>query len=197
MLDIKHIDEFRSRVAHKEEMREMDIGEGCTSFCYMIAAEGTFDDVWSRECRGIVFDNETGSVVGRPLHKFFNVNERESTRVENLDWSKVTRVMDKRDGCCDADTVLNTADGPMSIKEACDSKYSGLVLGWNHVSNEVQWTPILDHKVQPNNDDWYEIEMENRKKIKLTGNHLVWCINRAEYVRVDQLTTEDEVQQLY
>jgi RNA ligase len=36
--------------------------------------------------------------VGRPLHKFFNVNEREETLLQNLDWSKVVRVMDKRDG---------------------------------------------------------------------------------------------------
>ncbi len=98
MLKITSIDEFRSRVLHKEEMREMDIGENCSSFCYMVAAEGTFDDEWSRECRGIVFSKSVGDVRGRPLHKFFNVNERESTRVENLDWSKVVRVMDKRDG---------------------------------------------------------------------------------------------------
>jgi putative RNA ligase len=97
MLTINHIDELRPKVAHKEEIREGDMGNGYTSFCYMIAAEGTFDDVWSRECRGIVFDH-AGKVAGRPLHKFFNVNEREETQVGKIDWSKVVRVMEKRDG---------------------------------------------------------------------------------------------------
>lgn len=98
MLVIENIDEFREKVAHKEEIRELDIGHGCTSFCYMISTASTFDDAWSRECRGIVFSNKTGKVISRPLHKFFNVGERESTRVENLDWSIVTRVMNKSDG---------------------------------------------------------------------------------------------------
>jgi RNA ligase len=98
MLHISNIDEFRSHVAHKEEIREMDIGFDSISFCYMVAAEKTFDDAWALECRGIVFDKVSGRVSGRPLHKFFNVGERESTLPENLDWSKVVRVMDKRDG---------------------------------------------------------------------------------------------------
>lgn len=196
MIEISNIAEFRANVMHKEEMREADIGHGSTSFCYMVSAEGTFDSDWTRECRGIVFDSETGKVTGRPLHKFFNLGEREEVRVENLDWSKVMRVMDKRDGCCDGDTVLNTADGQMTIRDICESQYRGLVLGWNHVLNEAQWTPILGHQVKPNNNDWYELEMEDGKKIRLTGNHLVWCVNREEYIRVDELTTEDEVQEL-
>jgi RNA ligase len=98
MLKIEHLDEFRLAVAGKEEIREMDIGEGCTSFCYMVSAEGTFDTDAARECRGIVFNSIAGVVVGRPLHKFFNVGERAETQVGALDWSKVVRVMDKRDG---------------------------------------------------------------------------------------------------
>ncbi len=97
MLTINSIEEFRSHVAHKEEIREAEIAPGLISFCYMISAEGTFDTPWLRECRGIVFDKETGKVVGRPLHKFFNVNERAESRVENLP-STIARMMDKRDG---------------------------------------------------------------------------------------------------
>lgn len=96
MLKITDVEEFRSAVAGKEEIRESLIGHGCTSFCYMISGPDTFDSAEARECRGIVFAGP--DVVGRPLHKFFNVNEREETRLENLDWSKVVRVMDKRDG---------------------------------------------------------------------------------------------------
>lgn len=97
MLKITDVESFRAAVAHKEEIREADIGHGCTSFCYMISGPETFDSAEARECRGIVF-NAQGQVNGRSLHKFFNVNEREETLLQNLDWPKVTRVMDKRDG---------------------------------------------------------------------------------------------------
>ena len=33
-----------------------------------------------RECRGIIFDNQTGDILRRPYHKFFNVNERPETQ---------------------------------------------------------------------------------------------------------------------
>jgi RNA ligase len=131
MLKINDINEFRSKVSHKEEIREMDIGEGCTSFCYMVAAEGTFDDAWSRECRGIVFNTSLGTVAARPLHKFFNVGEREETRVENLDWSKVVRVMDKRDG-----SMIHTAwtmNGlRLKSKKSFDSDVAKAAEDWMH-----------------------------------------------------------------
>jgi RNA ligase len=96
MLKITEVEVFRELVEGKEEIRESLIGHGCTSFCYMISGPDTFDSAAARECRGIVFAGP--DVVGRPLHKFFNVNEREETLLQNLDWSKVVRVMDKRDG---------------------------------------------------------------------------------------------------
>lgn len=129
MLNISNINEFRSKVAHKEEIREMDIGADSVSFCYMIAAEGTFDDAWSRECRGIVFDKASGRVNGRPLHKFFNVGERESTRVENLDWSKVVRVMDKRDGSM-IHTVQTASGVRLKSKKSFDSDVAKAAEAW-------------------------------------------------------------------
>lgn len=95
MLTINHVDELRAKVAHKEEIREA-AAAGCQVFCYMIAGQDTFSDAWSRECRGIVFRGTR--VVGRPFHKFFNMNERPETQVHALPWHNVARVMVKRDG---------------------------------------------------------------------------------------------------
>jgi RNA ligase len=68
--------------------------------------------MYSRECRGITFDKD-GSIICRPLHKFFNIGELEETHVDNIDWSNVARVMDKRDG-----SMINTAlvDGKIVCK---------------------------------------------------------------------------------
>lgn len=51
-----------------------------------------------RECRGIKFNNDTGNVISRPYHKFFNVNERDETQSFKIDLSKPHIILDKLDG---------------------------------------------------------------------------------------------------
>lgn len=50
-----------------------------------------------RECRGLIF-NEKGEIISRRFHKFFNVNERHETMIENMDVSLPHLVMEKIDG---------------------------------------------------------------------------------------------------
>lgn len=67
--------------------------------CYMVANQETFtgaDADMQREFRGITFVD--GKIASRPVHKFFNVGERESVMPHNLDWANVVRVMVKADG---------------------------------------------------------------------------------------------------
>lgn len=109
--NITHIDQLLHEVGAQEEIREMFLDENMSSFCYMIAAQDTFNTAWARECRGIVFDIRTGAVIGRPLHKFFNVNEREETQLSKIDWTKVVRVMDKRDG-----SMIHTVITPTGVR---------------------------------------------------------------------------------
>lgn len=51
-----------------------------------------------RECRGIAFDAVTGDIVSRPLHKFFNVNERPDIAVADLGSTNAHLVVEKLDG---------------------------------------------------------------------------------------------------
>lgn len=129
MQHISSLDEFRSHIAHKEEIREADVGDGQVSFCYMVGAADTFDSAWARECRGIVFDSSGGKVSARPLHKFFNVGERESTRLENIDWSRVTRVMLKRDGSM-IHTVAVPGGFKVKSKKTFDSEVAQAATDW-------------------------------------------------------------------
>lgn len=94
---INYLPVMQSAIQDKEEIRFMKQPNGTTVCSYMISAPTTFDSAMAREARGIVF-NDVGRVIARPLHKFFNVNEKESTLFKNLDWTKVARVMLKRDG---------------------------------------------------------------------------------------------------
>ncbi len=50
-----------------------------------------------RECRGLIFSKD-GELINRRYHKFFNVNERDETRHEAIDWSKPHYILEKLDG---------------------------------------------------------------------------------------------------
>ena len=119
MIKITNIQEIRDNIVGKEEIRESVLTEDLTTFCYMISAENTFDNPWARECRGIVF-NRFGKVCGRPLHKFFNLNERPETQANVIDWSKVVRVMEKRDGSM-IHTVINSPEILLKSKKSASS----------------------------------------------------------------------------
>jgi RNA ligase len=88
---------MRHELSEKTEIRFMEQPNGTIVCSYIVAAEDTFDSPFSREARGIVFD-ASGEIISRPLHKFFNVNERTETQLANIDWTDVSRVMVKRDG---------------------------------------------------------------------------------------------------
>ena len=62
-----------------------------------ITEEEKRNRILRRDCRGIIFDKE-GRVIRKPYHKFFNLNERPETEVNNIDWSKNFVILDKLDG---------------------------------------------------------------------------------------------------
>ena len=51
-----------------------------------------------RECRGIIFDSNTGNIISRPMAKFFNLNEKPETHYSNIDLSESHVILDKVDG---------------------------------------------------------------------------------------------------
>lgn len=92
------INDIRPAVAGKKEIRFQALPNGVTLACYLFMDSGTFDSAEALECRGIVFD-ETGAVCSRPLHKFFNVGEKEWLSVEALRRrDDIVAVFEKLDG---------------------------------------------------------------------------------------------------
>ena len=102
--EIRTIADVLPAIAGRDEfvVAEREFG---TVINYLVAMPDTFkmegpDDVMGairRECRGLIFD-ETGAIMSRPYHKFFNVNEKEETQSHRLDLSRAHTVMDKLDG---------------------------------------------------------------------------------------------------
>lgn len=167
---------------------------------YVVAMADTFkmegpDDVMGairRECRGLIFAPD-GTLMSRPFHKFFNVNEKDETQINALDMSQPHVVMEKMDGCLDENSIIITPDGEKTIKELCSTDYRGLVLAKDLKNNEICWTPVLGTEIKERSHNWYEIELENGNTIKLTGNHKVWCECIKQYKRVDELTGQENL----
>ncbi len=75
-------------VAHKDGYSVID---------YVYALADSFDNPIRLECRGLKFGHD-GSILARPLHKFFNIGERPDTQAGVLDFSQPHTVMEKLDG---------------------------------------------------------------------------------------------------
>lgn len=104
---INHINDVLPAIEGRKEfsVKEKD---GYTVINYNVVMEDTFptpntkdEDLNNlyrlrRECRGIIFDSETGLLLRRPWHKFFNINERPET--SNIDMSQEHVMLDKLDG---------------------------------------------------------------------------------------------------
>lgn len=103
---IRHINDLLPYIQHKPEISIKKQPNGTTVVCYTISNDSTFENEWLRECRGITFD-EFGNILVRPLHKFFNVGEKEHTQFGTIDWDKTQFIMDKRDGSMITTAVID------------------------------------------------------------------------------------------
>jgi RNA ligase len=65
-------------------------------------------NVVERASRGLILNHQTGEIVALPFAKFFNLNEREETRIANLPAGEV-EVTDKLDGSLGV--LFRTTDG--------------------------------------------------------------------------------------
>lgn len=53
-----------------------------------------------RECRGLIFDSTTGTILARPWHKFFNIGEKPETQIDKVNLYEPHVILEKLDGSC-------------------------------------------------------------------------------------------------
>lgn len=94
---IRHIDDILPALVGKDYIGVNKQSNGATVICYNISNGECFATPFEKECRGITFDRD-GKIVSRPLHKFFNLAEREEVLPQNLDWTSMVAGFDKMDG---------------------------------------------------------------------------------------------------
>lgn len=125
---IQHLSDLLPYIESNKQIRVKPCEvTGHTVVCYMVQDEDTFageHELFERECRGITFASD-GRILSRTLHKFFNVGERNETLPENIDWSQVVRVMEKRDGSM-VTPVLNGEGFKFKTKKSFETKEAAL-----------------------------------------------------------------------
>jgi RNA ligase len=94
---IENLEQYLPHVKDKEYIGINKQDNGATVVCYNISNEKSFTTPAEKEARGIAFDSN-GVLVSRPLHKFFNLAEREEVQPKNLDFNKIVAGFDKMDG---------------------------------------------------------------------------------------------------
>ena len=104
----------------------------------------------------------------------------------------IIQISSKWHGCVDADTIVEDSNGNFyTIKEVVDKKLDINIKAFDHTTNTVTYVPIDNYYTIPNDGDWYEIELENGKTIKITGNNPVFipelnCYRKVEELRGDE-----------
>lgn len=106
--EITHLDQVKAAIEDREEfiVAERDFGFVVN---YMVNLIDSFPRINTkdselnllyairRECRGIKFDKK-GKILARTLHKFFNLNERPETMIDNVDFDVPYVLFNKLDG---------------------------------------------------------------------------------------------------
>lgn len=105
--EITHRDDIHKIVLESDGEFYYVEKDGYVVYNYLLPTNSTFPIVHRddqreaklrREIRGLIFDLETGELLRRPFQKFFNINEREDTQQENIDFSKPHYILEKCDG---------------------------------------------------------------------------------------------------
>ncbi len=116
--------------------------------------------------------------------------KKKKVNFEKDAWYKSTKL----DGCLEASSEVQFEDGSKkTIKEIVDNRLEGKVKSFNTKTNNVEfkkilnWSKNLEDISEKSKTIWYELETESGEKLKLTGNHRVWCQDLKCWRRVDEL----------
>lgn len=160
---IKYISDVLYAISGRDEFVVVDKGK-YTIINYNVMMADTFPVIEEpfpmaaairRECRGISFCSKTGKILRRPLHKFFNVNEREETQLHELDFSKEHWIDTKVDGSMiapfivDNEIVWGTKMAAQDFHELVHAHVTGPEAEGNYLNFtreliEAGYTPIFE-----------------------------------------------------
>lgn len=104
-------------------------------------------------------------------------------------------ISNKIHGCVERNTLVETKEfGKITIGEIVDNQIECKIKAFDVELNEDVFVPIDDYYLLKNDGEWYEIELEDGRKITITGNNPVWVPEINGYRRVDELNGDEYLQ---
>lgn len=98
----------------------------------------------------------------------------------------------KAHGCVDRDTIVDTLEyGPLRIQQVVEEELSVHIKSLNMTTGETEYAPVEGWYFQPDDSDWYKIELEDGTELTITGNNPVWLPTAGAYRRAEDLTVGD------
>ena len=115
-----------------------------------------------------------------------------------MDPDKLVAISVKVHGCVEKSTIVNTKEfGDLTIGEIVDNKINCHILARDIEKDEDVYVPIDQHYMIPNDGDWYEIELEDGRKLTITGNNPVWLPELNCYRKVEELVGDEYLLSIY
>lgn len=103
-------------------------------------------------------------------------------------------ITNKLHGCVERSTLVDTLEyGKKTIGEIVDNKVECHIKAYDTETNSIVYVPIDNYYYVPNDGEWYEIELEDGRKVTITGNNPVWLPVENLYRRVDELQGNEYV----
>lgn len=103
-------------------------------------------------------------------------------------------ISNKLHGCVEYNSVINTLEyGDLIIGDIVNKKINCHIKAYDTDANAIVYVPIDNFYTIPNDGEWYEIELENGKKITITGNNPIWLPELGVYRRVDELNGDEKI----
>jgi RNA ligase (TIGR02306 family) len=100
-------------------------------------------------------------------------------------WSRKT----DQERCCEAETILETSEGFKTIKNVCDSKFTGCVKSYNHTTGSAEFSPIINWSVSPAVEEkWIKIKTKSGCELIVTPNHRIFNPENGKYQEAYKFT---------
>ena len=102
---------------------------------------------------------------------------------------------EKIHGCLKFDTLITTREfGDVPIKEIVENEIECEILTRNLKTNKNEWNFVQDSwKSENDGKEWFKITLNDDSEITITGNQLIWCPDKNEYIPVKDLIEGDIV----
>lgn len=155
-LTIKNLKDFEQLLKEKKEFKLVSSGLNALSITYKVFDKKTFDADLALEARGICFDEKTGNVISRPLHKFYNIGER--ITLEEVDFSNLLAIWNKLDGSMinlvniNGQIVAKSKSSFLGLETSKVNKFIGENTNYAAFCFEigVEFTPVFEY-IDPEN----------------------------------------------